>query len=140
MFLLKDHFLSFKFYTDSFLNHSKWIRNERDIWFARKGYNISFSCLNDFFFLIFLFLFFFILFFSLDIIIFNYYVSTTSFIIQFLCISFFLFTYCVCVCVCMVLFLSWLIYLCPRFPYVYVYLHLPFCFNIFFFKWLGHCP
>ncbi len=105
----KDHLQSFKFHTHSFLNHKKWIKNERNILFEIKGYNVFFY-LNDFFSW-----YFFINFLScylsfLYINSLNYWIFKTYFIMHFLCIWIFLFTY-LCICVCIVLFLfQWFIF------------------------------
>ncbi len=61
----------------------------------------------------------------------NYYISTTFFIMHFLCISFFLSTYYVYVGVWFYFFCDWST-IFSHFPYVYVHFHLPFCFNIIY--------
>ncbi len=133
----QDYFLSFKFHTHDFFKHSKRIRNERDILFERKGYNVFFSCLNHLFFLSF-FLLLLILFLSLSFFVgmkfVNYYISTTSFIMHFLRISVFLFTYYVYVCTWFSSFIDWctIFHIYPLFMFMFIYL---FVLTFFLSKW-----
>jgi len=102
--------------------------------YGLKEWGISFFvCLNHFFFLSFFFVVikFFISFFvfSLGIKFFNYYISTTSFIMHFLCISFFLFTYYVYVCTWFSFFLDW----CTFFTFTHCSCSFTFLFQHFYF-------